>query len=323
MTTDLAARCAAHGWALRKDGDGWELLGNGAPAAFRSEESVRVWLNKQAKPKITMPKLNTVIVGDALEYLEALPPASIPLFLFSPPYNLGNSSGGGIQAYRAGHYRKDAPMGSRGGRSAWKGAQIANGYSDHDDAIPPAEYKAWQQHILAECWRALSDDGAIYYVHKPRIQNGICQTPLDFNPGHLLLRQIVIWAKAGGFNWNPMYYCPTHEWIVIWAKPQFRLVDRGVAAGGDVWSIAQQSNTWHPAPFPLVLAERVIATTMPTLVCDPFIGSGTTAKAAKRYGINWIGCEKSVAYAERAMREIEATQPRAAAMIADQEELFV
>ncbi len=45
--TDLIARCARHGWTLRKDGDGWELLGNGAPAAFGSEESVRVWLDKQ------------------------------------------------------------------------------------------------------------------------------------------------------------------------------------------------------------------------------------------------------------------------------------
>lgn len=256
----------------------------------------------------TMPKLNTITVGEALEFVTSLPDASVPLYLFSPPYNLGTSSGGGIQAYRAGHYRKDAPMGSRGGNTAWKGAQLANGYDGYDDAMPPEEYKAWQQSILRECWRSLSNDGAIYYVHKPRIQNGICQTPLDFNPGHLLLRQIVIWAKVGGFNWNPTYYCPTHEWIVIWAKPDFRIVDRGVAAGGDLWRIAQETNTWHPCPYPIELAERVIGTTMPAFVCDPFIGSGTTAVAAKKFGVGYLGCDKSAAYAEKARAWVARTR---------------
>ncbi len=52
MTTDLIQRCARRGWTLREDGDGYELLGNGAPASFRSEESVRVWLDKQKEPRV-------------------------------------------------------------------------------------------------------------------------------------------------------------------------------------------------------------------------------------------------------------------------------
>ena len=92
---------------------------------------------------------------------------------------------------------------------------------------------------------------------------------------------------------------------------------------GDVWNISCVQSSWHPAPFPLPLAERVMETVRPALVCDPFMGSGTTAKAAKRYGIDWMGCEKSAAYAARATLEIEAIQPRALAMIADQEEMFV
>jgi hypothetical protein len=50
MTTDLIERCAAFGWILRPDGDGYELLGNGAPAAFRSADSLVAWLGKQEKP---------------------------------------------------------------------------------------------------------------------------------------------------------------------------------------------------------------------------------------------------------------------------------
>ena len=249
---------------------------------------------------------NTITVSDALDFLKTLPSGGIPLFLFSPPYNLGVSSGAGMRQF--GHYSTDAGMAQRGGSGAWSAPALADGYGDYGDALPPAEYQAWQKMILAECWRCLSDTGAIYYVHKPRIQGGVCQTPLDFNPG-LIVRQVIIWARAGGFNWNPTYYCPTHEWIVVFAKPAFRLRDRGASVVGDVWTIPQQTKTWHPAPFPMALAERVLETTMPAMVCDPFAGSGTTCKAAKRLGIDYIGCDRNAAYVARALRELEDIQP--------------
>ena len=46
---DLRARCAALGWELRVIGVGYELRGNGEPAAFSSEESLVVWLERQEK----------------------------------------------------------------------------------------------------------------------------------------------------------------------------------------------------------------------------------------------------------------------------------
>jgi len=57
--TDLATRCAALGWTLREDGDGYELTGNGQPAYFRSAASVAAWLDKQrVSVKKQMPKLD-------------------------------------------------------------------------------------------------------------------------------------------------------------------------------------------------------------------------------------------------------------------------
>lgn len=50
-TTDLAARCAAHGWALTQDDAGYTLTGNGPIALFRDIDSLVVWLNKQDRPK--------------------------------------------------------------------------------------------------------------------------------------------------------------------------------------------------------------------------------------------------------------------------------
>jgi site-specific DNA-methyltransferase (adenine-specific) len=235
---------------------------------------------------------NTLVQMDALAFLRSLPDASVPLYLFSPPYNLGISSGAGMRSY--GHYATDAGMKQRGGSGKWSNAAIADGYAAHDDAMPPAAYKTWQQEILSECWRTLTE-------------NGLCITPLDFNPGRAV-RQIVIWARAGGFNWNPTYYCPTHEWIVIFAKSGFRLRDRGASVAGDVWAIPQEISTWHPAPFPLALAQRVIETTMPDFVCDPFCGSGTTAVAARQCGVDFIGCDLSADYVARANERIARTR---------------
>lgn len=43
---DLAARLAAHGWALAPDPEGWVLTGNGAPAVFWRLEGLVAWLDK-------------------------------------------------------------------------------------------------------------------------------------------------------------------------------------------------------------------------------------------------------------------------------------
>jgi modification methylase len=186
---------------------------------------------------------------------------------------------------------------------------LAQGYDDDDDALPYDDYRAWQQQILAACWHRLTDDGAIFYVHKPRVINGVLTTPLDLVPDGVVLRQIVIWSRAGGVNFSPVHYLPTHEWILVLARPSFRLRSRRASGVGDVWTIPQVMHSWHPAPFPLALAERVLETTAKPLVCDPFVGSGTTAVAARRQGLAFLGCDRHADYIERAMQWVESVTP--------------
>lgn len=54
----------------------------------------------------------------------------------------------------------------------------------------------------------------------------------------------------------------------------------------------------HPARMPRQLAEFAVGlTTEPgDLVCDPFLGSGTTAAVAEALGRRWIGFERSLEY---------------------------
>lgn len=241
----------------------------------------------------------TIYHGDCKEVLPHL--RNVGLVLTSPPYNLGVSTGGGFAG--VGHYSESSGLGKRGGGGKWSGGALADGYGTHDDAMPMPEYEEWQREVLRLLWNTLSDSGAIYYNHKPRVQRGECWLPLTLNPG-LPLRQIVIWARAGGMNFAPTHYVPTHEWLMILAKPAFRLRDKAASGAGDVWRIPQESNTEHPAPFPLQLAKTVIETTRPSSVLDPFMGSGTTLRAAKDAGIRCVGIEIEERYCEFAARRM-------------------
>jgi site-specific DNA-methyltransferase (adenine-specific) len=234
--------------------------------------------------------------GDCLEIMREMPDKSVDMVLTSPPYNLGNTTGGGFAGVRMGHYKASDPLGAkRGGGGKWNGGKLADGYEAYNDALPHAEYVAWQHEVLTECWRLLKDDGAIYYNHKTRVLDGIAVTPLTYNPG-LPLRQIVVWARAGGVNFSPAFYLPTHEWVMILAKPDFRLRDKAASGAGDVWYIPQESGTTHPAPFPLKLALQAIETTSCQVILDPFAGSGTTLRAAKDLRRRGIGIEVNESY---------------------------
>jgi site-specific DNA-methyltransferase (adenine-specific) len=238
--------------------------------------------------------------GDCREVLPTLQPASFDIVVTSPPYNLGVTTGGG---FPMGHYRDTATMEKRGGKGKWASAAIAKGYGDYNDAMPQAEYAAWQRDTLLTLWRLITDKGAIFYNHKPRVQGGELWTPLSLNPG-LPVRQIVIWKRAGGVNFSPAFYVPTHEWIVVFAKPAFRLKNKGASGAGDVWDIAQESHTPHPAPFPEAIPLRAIETTGAKLVLDPFAGWGTTLVAAKRLGAAAMGIERDERFCEMAAKRL-------------------
>ena len=234
---------------------------------------------------------NRIICGDILDVLGRFPSGSIDLVITSPPYNLKNSTGNGM---------KDG----RGGK--WKNAQLVHGYADHEDAMPHEEYVEWQRQCLAEMLRVIPDHGAIFYNHKWRVQNGLLQDRQDIVHG-FPVRQIIIWRRKGGINFNPGYFLPTYEVIYLIAKPNFKLAPKA-NAHGDIWEFQQEMNNDHPAPFPVALIDRIIASTTAQIVLDPFMGSGTTAIAAIKNNIDYVGIELSSEYCEMAITRISEHQ---------------
>lgn len=232
--------------------------------------------------------LNKIINGDCLEVLRKLPDESIDLVVTSPPYNLKNSTGNGM---------KDG----RGGK--WANAALIEGYENYDDCMPNDEYAKWQHEVLLECLRVIKDDGAIFYNHKWRVQAGLIQDRRDI-VYDVPLRQIIIWQRKGGINFNAGYFLPTYEVIYLIAKKNFKLAPHSNRYG-DVWDIMQEQRNDHPAPFPVELIDRIVSSTTAQIILDPFMGSGTTAVVAAGLGRDFIGIEKSAKYCEAAMERLE------------------
>jgi site-specific DNA-methyltransferase (adenine-specific) len=227
--------------------------------------------------------LNTITCGDCLEIMKQMESESIDLIVTSPPYNLKNSTGNGM---------KDG----RGGK--WANARLVHGYESHNDNMPHEDYVAWQRNCLTEMMRLIPNHGAIFYNHKWRVQGGVLQDRQDIVSG-FPVRQIIIWKRKGGINFNPGYFLPTYEVIYLIAKPEFLLLPKANAYG-DVWEFMQEQKNPHPAPFPTELVERIISSTNAPLILDPFMGSGTTAVVAKKLNRNFIGVELSQEYCDMA-----------------------
>ena len=91
------------------------------------------------------------------------------------------------------------------------------------------------------------------------------------------------------------------------SKPEFSegVGFRGLVNACDVWTIPQDKDNPHPAPFPVELAQRVIGSTTAQIVLDPFNGSGTTLMAAELERRQWIGMDISKDYCTLARDRID------------------
>lgn len=251
-------------------------------------------IEKKVAEKASSRKPNgTIYCGDSIDMMSKLDTESVKVIVTSPPYNLKNSTGNGM---------KDG----RGGK--WSNAALLDGYDNHKDSLPHDEYVEWQRACLTEMMRVLRPDGAIFYNHKWRVQGGMLQDRHDIVSG-FPVRQIIIWQRNGGINFNKGYFLPTYEVIYLIAKPKFTLAPKANALG-DVWKIPQEKKNPHPAPFPIELATRCIESVGEGVVLDPFLGSGTTALAAEALGRRWIGIDLSEKYCDIARSRIEKATGR-------------
>ena len=233
--------------------------------------------------------IDKIFCGDSLSIMKELPDCCCDIAITSPPYNLKNSTGNGM---------KDG----RGGK--WSNAALIQGYQNYDDNMPYDLYCKWQHDCLSEMMRLINDEGAIFYNHKWRVQGGLIQDRHEIVQD-FPVRQIIIWKRKGGINFNRGYFLPTYEVIYLIAKKGFKLAPKAGGCG-DIWEFMQETNNNHPAPFPVALIDRIMESTTAQVVLDPFMGSGTTAVSAVTHGRHYIGIDLSREYCDNAEARVQA-----------------
>lgn len=240
-------------------------------------------------------ELNRIYNENCLETMARMPAGYVDLIVTSPPYN---------KAGLEGFVRK------RHGRDSWSaGRNIEYGGDAGNDFIPEPDYQQWQITVLNECHRILKDGGSLFYNHKNRVKDYVIYSPLEWLlKTRFKLRQEITWLRNNSPALAPIRFLSNTEkvyWLFKGDKPEY--FNPESLPFGEVWTLSFENGNQHPAPFPTALVKRCILACSRDndIVYDPFMGSGTTAKAAHQLGRRWLGSEISAEYVELANKRLE------------------
>ncbi len=219
--------------------------------------------------------INKVICGDCLQVMKEIPDNSIDLVVTDPPYGTGGRDG-------SVHLNKDNIGGNRMSTDAY--VWMVKAYS----------------RLL--CCKAKEDAHCYIFSDWRRFKD----VQIAFEVGGWELRSLIVWDKGNGMG---EYWRSCHEFILWFTKRHPRPLSHGGCLNVLQYpSVKGQRN--HPAEKPVDLVGFLIeaSTTTEDIVLDPFLGSGTTAVAAKQLGRRYIGIEINPDYckiAEDRLRQRE------------------
>jgi len=239
--------------------------------------------------------INKIYKKDCLEGLRELIAMGqeVDCIVTSPPYNLGGDFHTMVGGKRVTYGDYESP---------------------YQDKLNEQQYQSWQTEILDTCFDVLKDDGVMFYNHKNRIVKGSIISPHEWiGRSKFNINQVIVMNLKSTANVDKRRFFPVHELIfVLTKKPGLKLNNHECLT--DVWDLKKvpRKLSGHPATFHEELPRRCIisATKEGDLILDPFMGSGTTAVAAKNTKRNFIGFELSVEYIDIAcerLREIDVT----------------
>ena len=236
-----------------------------------------------------MLEVNRIYCMDCLEGMRMLPDDSVDLIVTSPPYN---------------NYHNRRTQMNR--EDYWKRTNIV--YDTFSDKMTDEQYIAWQIDCINEMVRVLKPTGTIVYNHKDRIFNYEVLSPIEWIlKSSAVYRQRITWDRCGMQAYNPVRFYRVDEDLYILGKTAkgFKW-NRDCARYLSVWRIPPSKNNGFPCSFPLEIPRRMIEafTDKGDLVLDPFMGSGTTALAARDAGRNYIGFDVSENYCKMADERI-------------------
>lgn len=247
--------------------------------------------------------LNKYTAGDSVQMLQALPPESVDLAAFDPPYNIGQK------------------------------------YDYYHDKVAKDAYLDWARKWLHGVYRALTMTGSFWLVINDEL---VSEMDVLAKQAGFYKRSHVIWYYTFGQN-SPKKLTPSHAHLLYYvvdrdkftfnvnklkvpsarslvykdkrAKEGGRLPDDtwilrpqwfpgAFESGEDTWTLARVCGTFNEkSTTPNQLPERLLARVIEAcsnendIVLDAFAGSATTLTTAKKLGRRYIGMDLSPDYA--------------------------
>ncbi|BAI61698.1 putative DNA methylase [Methanocella paludicola SANAE] len=289
---------------MRKKANGTETSAFGSAGRYSHDSSKfyggRLYEGLQApdivehgENPVPAKRLNKIFCKSS-ERMDELPDNSVHLMVTSPPYNVGK---------------------------------------EYDDDLTLDEYRALLFCVWEEVYRVLVPGGRVCLNvanlgRKPYLPLHAFMAE-DLLKAGFLMRGEVIWNKASAAGtstaWGSWQSAknPTlrdvHEYILVFSKQSYSRTpgdkrstitkEEFLEYTKSVWSFGSESakKIGHPAPYPVELPSRCIKlyTFEGDVVLDPFIGSGTTAVAAKMLDRHYVGYEVDEEYVELARRRLK------------------
>jgi site-specific DNA-methyltransferase (adenine-specific) len=245
--------------------------------------------------------IDQIILGDAVAVMKEIPSGTIDMTFADPPFNLKKS------------------------------------YSQYQDSKQLSEYNRWCKEWIYEMVRITKPSGSIfvhnlpkwltyhsYYLNrKAKFRHWIAWDAMGAPLGKTLLPNhygILYYVKSDEFKFNdlriPHPRCRSCGELLADYGGKKKLIHPFGVLLSDVWTdIHRIRHTTrrdvHPCQLPVHLLERLIlmATDEGDTVLDPFLGTGTTAIAAKNLGRHYIGIDIDNKYVEMAKRKVEQAHP--------------
>ena len=162
------------------------------------------------------------------------------------------------------------------------------GEASDDD---PKHHWPWMLDTLA----LMREVAPVVMTHR---QEAVWRLP---KPDHL-----AIWHKTLAMGYAIRGWLAHWEPVFVYGAAVARTDNGNKAASFDVWSLPCVPNKHgHPAEKPERLFRQLITVFLPETCCDPFMGSGTTLRAAKDLGRKAIGIEIEERYCEIAAKRLQ------------------
>lgn len=245
--------------------------------------------------------VNQIIEGDVIEVMKEIPDNSIDMTFADPPFNLKKS------------------------------------YEFYEDDKRVTEYLAWCKEWLKQMVRITKPTGSIFVHNIPKwltyfasylneiayFKHWIAWDAMGAPLGKTLLPNhygILWYVKSKNLKFYdiraPHDRCRKCSALIADYGGKKELIHPFGTLRSDVWTDIHRirhnkRRDEHPCQLPVHLLERLILMTTDEndIILDPFVGTGTTAVAAKKLGRRYIGVDIDPKYVEISKRKLEKTTP--------------